>query len=504
MKTSLTTQAGLLTASRAAGQILNALLGIVVVRHLSKEEYGTFRQIYLMAATFLQVEFGFTESLYFVLPKFPQLRAAFLRQTVFAVGALQVLTGVVLLTFRWEVANFFNNPQLSGCLDLLVLYSGFSVISRIWEVELVAERRTPYAALVACLSEGVKVALAFVAIALSAGIRPLLWALVVATAVKFLAFMVFLMRDCDFFAGAGPFRTARPQVGYALSLWIPGFLSGVIGTQAHQYIVGHYFVPSQYALYAVACFQVPFVAILSTSMSEVFLVRMTEYCAQGCDSEIFRLWNAASRKALLVLAGIVAMLVVLARPIIVVLFTVQYRESAPLFAIMVLTFIFNGVFQDALLRAFSAMKAYAAFNVLRAGLGLVLGLLGVKFWGLKGAAVSIVFSLAIVNILQLVPCAKLMQVPLKEVLPWKDLAKIALVALVAAIATRTCLYVCPSEGIKLVLGIPLFALIYGGLSIASGLLSADEVRTVIKDVRSLRQGVQMSETDMVTASQDRH
>lgn len=475
MKTRLTTQATLLTAGRASGQILNAILAIVVVRHLSKAEYGTFRQIYLMAATYLQTEFGFTESLYFFLPKFPQLRAAFVRQTVFTVGAVQVLAGIVLLTFRQDVATFFNNPQLSDCLDLLVLYSGLLVITRIWEVELIAERRARFAAMIPLLSETLKVALSFVAIALSAGIRPLLWAFVAASALKFLAFLLFLAREFKLFVGAGSARMALPQVRYALYLWIPGVLSGVLSTQAHQYIVGHYFDPTQYAVYAVACFQVPFVATLSVSMSEIFLVRMTEYCAEERTTEIYKLWTNASRKALLLLIGIVAVLVILAQPVIIVLFTNQYRDSAPLFAIMVLIFLFNGIFQDSLFRASSAMKTYFGYNALRAGLSLALGLIGVKYWGLKGAALSIVVSLAIVNTLQLVSCAQIMHVSFSRILPWKDVAKMAVMAVIAALVVKLLLIRTVSPIISIIVGFPLFFITYAGLAVWLRLVSTDDL-----------------------------
>src|SRR5713101_914336 len=139
MKLRLTTQAGLLTVSRASAQVLNALVGIVVVRHLSQLEYGTFRQVYLLAATMLQTELGFIESLYFFIPSFPKLRSIFVRQSVVIVGAMQLLAGTLLLMFRQDIARFFNNPGLATCLDLLALYSGFSLITRIWEVELIAE-----------------------------------------------------------------------------------------------------------------------------------------------------------------------------------------------------------------------------------------------------------------------------------------------------------------------------------------------------------------------------
>ena len=501
MKLRLTAQAGLLTATRASGQLVNALVAIAVVRHLSRVEYGTFRQVYLLAATLLQTELGFIESLYFFVPRFPQLRAVFLRQSVVIVGAMQVLAGALLLTFRQDIARFFHNPGLTGCLDLLALYSGFSLITRIWEVELVAERRTPFAALVNGASEALKVMAMFIAVALSTGIRPLLWALVAATGLKFVAFLLFLSREFHLFANTGPIREAFPQIGYAMSLSIPAIFNGAIGSQAHQYIVGHYFDPAQYAIYAAACFQLPFVGVLNNSITEVLLVRVTEYCSQGRHLELYKLWINACRKALLIFAAIVFVVVVLAKPIVVTLFTSRYSASAPLFATMAVALLFNSIFQDALFRAHSAMKTYASFYFLRGGLSLGLGFAGLKLWGLWGVALSTVVSIGVVNILQLIPAARLLEVPFARVLPWKDALKTLLVAAVAALITGIAVHANSSPKVSLIVGFPLFAAIYAMLAIRMGLATKDEVFALTREFRSAFGSVLFSRRERQLASQ---
>jgi len=483
MKLRLTTQAGLLTASRASGQVLNALLGIVLVRHLTQVEYGTFRQVYLLAATMLQTELGFIESLYFFIPSFPKLRSAFVRQSVMVVAVMQLAGGTLLLIFKQNITHFFNNPELATCLDLLALYAGFSLITRIWEVELIAERRAPYAALVEGTFEALKVLLMFVALALSAGIRPLLWALVAANGLKFFAFILFLSREFRMFAAAGPLRQAAPQIGYAMSLWLPAMLNGAIGTQAHQYIVGHYFDPAQYAIYAVACFQVPFVGVLNNSITEVFLVRVTEYRSLGRSLELYDVWIKACRKALLLFAAIVAVVLVLAKPIIVVLFTDRYAASASLFAVMVTGLLFNSMFQDSVFRAHSAMKIYASFYALRGLLSLVLAFIGLKFWGLWGVALSTVLSIGIVNMLQLGPVARLLKVPFTKVLAWKDAALTLIIAAFAALATWICVHRVSSPKADLLIGMPLFGLVYGALAIRLGLVQKTEVVALTQEIR---------------------
>ena len=484
MKVRLASQAGLLALSRALGQVLNALVGIVLVRTLSQLDYGTFRQIFLLVATLVQTELGFVESLYFYLPTMPKLRAVFIRQTVFVLGSTQLLAGSLILIFRQEIARFFNNPGLASCLDLVALYSGLTMMTRIWEAELVADKRISGAALLAAGFESLKVTLMVAALLLSPGIRPLLWALVGAAALKFAAFLSCLFREFRWFTGAGPMGQGLPQVSYAMALWIPAILNGAIGGQAHQYIVSHYFDPTQYGIYSVACFQVPFVAILTNSIGEILLVRATEYCSQRRTPELYTLWMNVCRKTLPIYVAIASVLFVLARPIIVTIFTERYRASAPLFALMVLGLVPYSIFQDGLFRACSAMKTYGMFYALRAVLSVGLGFAGLKLWGLWGVALSSVLTIAIVNLLQLVPAAKILQVPFSKVLPWRDMAKMVVAAALTASAIATLLRVSPSHSISLIAGFPLFGILYGGLVIKLGVISSAEVLVVLRGIRS--------------------
>lgn len=483
MKLRLTTQVGMLTFARALGQIFNALVGIVVVRKLSQLDYGTFRQIFLLAATLVQTELGFIESLYFFLPTVPTLRAVLIRQSLAIVGAMQLLAGILMLIFRQNIATFFNNPGLAASMDLLALYSGLTLITRIWEVELVADKRAITAAVVGLGFESLKVMLMLVALLVFPGIRPLLWALVAATALKFAGFLAALFREFRWFVGAGSIRHGLPQVPYAMALWIPAMLNGAIGGQAHQYIVGHYFNPVQYATYAVACFQVPFVAILANSISEVLLVRATEYSSQGWHRELYALWINACKKGLLLYVAIAVVLMVLAEPIIVTLFTDRYRQSAPLFAVMVIGFLSFGVFQDGLFRACSAMKTYGFFYALRAVLSVSFAFVGLKLFGLWGVALSTVLSLLIVNVFQLVPAAKLLQVSFARVLPWSDVGKMLFAATMAGSATAVLRHLV-SPKVSLILGFPLFGIVYSGLAIKLGIVSSAEVLAVLQEAKT--------------------
>jgi O-antigen/teichoic acid export membrane protein len=292
-----------------------------------------------------------------------------------------------------------------------------------------------------------------------------------------------LGREFRWFVDAGSLRQGGPQFGYAMALWIPGLLNGGIAIQTPQYVVAHYFDPAQYAIYAVACFQLPFVGILSNSISEVMLVRATEYYSQGRLVDLYDLWINGCKKALLLYIGVIGVVVSLAKPLITVLFTSRYDASVQLFAIMCLGLVFNAIFQDCIFRACSAMKTYAFFYTLRAALNVVLAFAGLKLWGLWGVALSTVVAPAIVNLFQLLPIAKLLRVPFGRVLPWAEIAKMLLAASAGALVIRLSTYKLTSATATLVTGLVLYGIVYAALAIKLQLVSRTEIFALFHELR---------------------
>ncbi len=484
----LTTQAGLLAGSRAAGQIANALVGVVVVRFLSQNEFGTFRQIYLLYATLLVLtDLGLCESLYYFLPRQPQRNVTILRRAILATGALQIVAGAALLGFAAQIGRFFNNPQLPSFMGLFALALGLNVMTRQWDVQLIAAQKIPLAAVVSGGFEVLKVVFLLVAVILVPDVRSLLWAMVAAGGLKFLAYGWYLAKEYGLFTATAPGGGASEQFSYALALGGPAILN-IAATQAHQFIVGYSFLPAEYAVYSVACFQVPFIGVLATSIIEVMLVRITTARAQERYNEVRRVWNSACTKALMIFMPMAVGLAALSTPLISLFFTRRYAEAAPLFSILMIALPLQALFTDNVLRAYGEMKSYSGFYASRLALGLGLGAAGVYFFHLWGVAISSVLALAIIKGWQLRKVASLLKVPYGSVLPWMQVAKIALASAVAALPAAACARFIGVPAIALAVGLPLYAVVYLLLAFWLGLVQQEEILAVWNEVKSFFAG----------------
>lgn len=484
MKLSLTTQAGLLAASRATGQVLNALVGIVLVRFISQEDYGTFRQVYLLFATLVVLtDLGLSESLYYFLPRnLGQRRRLMLRSTL-VVGLAQVALGVAMIAGRTALGRFFNNPDLPQFVGFLAVYIGLSAITRLWEVQLVAEQRVPLAALVTGGFEALKVGLMFASLAIQPGIAGLMWALVGSVSLKMMAYAWFLLREFRSSA-AGEASGGGEQFRYAMALWVPGILN-TLAMQAHQFIVGYSFTPAEYAIYSVACFQVPLIGVLTTSIIEIMLVRVTQARAEGREEEVRQVWYQASTKSLLVFVPIAVGLAAAAHPLIVLLFTPKYAAAAPLFAILMASLPLSAVFTNNMLRAYGAMTDYAKFYTARLILGLVLGIAGVVWMGMWGVALSSVVTLYLIVGWQLTRVAELLRVSFAVVLPWRDIGKILTAALLAAVPAGAWAWLIPWPAAAVAAALSSYAAVYALLALKMGLLQREDLRGLSNDAMRL-------------------
>jgi O-antigen/teichoic acid export membrane protein len=507
MKLSLASQAGLLAASRAAGQVLNALVGIVVVRFISQEDYGTFRQVYLLFATLVVLtDLGVTESLYYFLPRHPGQRRNLMLRSTWVVGLAQVVGGVALLLGAPALGRFFNNSELVNYVGLLALYIGLSAVTRLWEVQLVAEQRVPLAAAVTGGFEALKVGLMFVSLAVQPGLAGLMWALVAGAGLKALAYAWFLVVEFAWGAGAVARRAGEDggsgeQFRYAMALWVPGILN-TLAMQAHQFIVGYSFTPAEYAIYAVACFQVPLIGVLTTSIIEVMLVRVTEARAQGREDEVRHVWHQASTKSLLVFIPIAVGLAVAARPLITLLFTPAYAAAAPLFAILMISLPLSAVFTNNMLRAYGAMTDYAKFYTVRLVLGLALGVAGVTWLGMWGVALSSVVTLYLIVGWQLTRVAELLRVRFVAVLPWASLGKIVLASLLAALPAGACAWWITWPAAAVAAALTSYAIAYALLALKMGLLERKDLRGIADDTKRVlaRLGVVQSKAKGAAAA----
>ena len=101
----------------------------------------------------------------------------------------------------------------------------------------------------------------------------------------------------------------------------------------HYYVVAASVDAATFAIYAVGCFQIPFVDLVVTPTGNVMMVRMREAVTAGRPDAVLATWHDTTYKLALFFLPIIGILVVTARELIPFLFTVRYSASIPIFMV---------------------------------------------------------------------------------------------------------------------------------------------------------------------------
>src|SRR5260370_2029136 len=227
----------------------------------------------------------------------------------------------------------------------------------------------------------------------------------------------------------------RRQLSYALPLGIAGLLYA-LQIDLHNYFVSNRFGPAIFAIYAVGTAQLPLVSMLQEAASSVIIPRISVLQRKGDIHEIIRQMARAMRKLAAAYLPIYAVLLVLGREFIRFLFTDQYVDSWPVFAVNLTLLPLSIVLYDRLCRAFAEQRYF----LIRLRVVLVLVIIpllwfGMAYFGMVGAISAVVAaSLAERSVLS-IRFGSVLGVTGKDVVLLKDIAKLAVAALVAALLT---------------------------------------------------------------------
>jgi len=241
------------------------------------------------------------------------------------------------------------------------------------------------------------------------------------------------------------------------------------------------FDAATFAVYSVGCLQVPLVEVLSVSVVNVMMVSMAQARRDGREPVVISMWHDTVRKLALVFFPLVALLLIVARDLIVLLFTETYAASVPVFMAWSLAILFAAIPIDGLLRVYAQMQLLLVINIVRLAV-----VAGGMYWfvsgmGLVGAVLITMLALAVGKAMGLARMMTCWHVDLGRLLPWRELGSIAVATVAVCLPA---LWVASQVPASPVVRLMVISLIYGGgyivLAWTAGLVRKSEREILLK------------------------
>lgn len=420
-------RAAILTLSRLANYGLMLVSPIILVRLLSVEQFGRYREFLLYASVLQSLAvFSINDSLLYCIPARPLSRWRTVRQTALLIAASSLITVGVL-----AVLDRVSGGRVVGPLLLpLCVYTLFCVNLDFWDYYWVATDQAGRVFVYSALRLGSRVAVATVTAALTHEVHVIIWALVALEGVRVLgaaAVVLIVERTASEPPLAEPWRE---QLRYCVPSGTASVLA-MLNRNLSSIVVTKVLGAVALAQYTIGRFGEPVVVTLRNSISAVVLPEMVSRERRSREAPL-ALWQRATVVNLIVLAPVIVLVERYARPLIETVFGRDYAPAAIVLQIYMLV-VARECFDFApALRALNRTRPLVESNTASIAACAVMLAILVPSAGVAGAMAAFALG-ALVDACWL--ARRTMRhygVRLSELIPWASLGRVAAAALLAA------------------------------------------------------------------------
>lgn len=466
------------------GRLLSYAVMFVVplinVRTLSVEEYGYYRQFWLILETLTPMMIlGFSRSLLYYLPRHDtrEQRGAYITQTV-----MFLITGALIAMGIYWLMGHYLGEGLGAAARAFYWRLCFFTLGWIgtdyMEVIFVAQERPLAQSVYHATAWGVQAAVVIAASYLSHDVNTIIWALTIYSAARLLFAIVYTNARYKFSFRGVSWESIREQVHFAVPVGLAG-IALILVSQTDKFIISRYMGREAFAVYSVGAFQVPLANVIQTSIGNVTFPLISKYQKAGNLAAMADLWRRATIKTVTLFFPMFVFLELTARPFITILFTEKYAAATPVFMIYLLLFLRSSVETGAIIQAFNkTVFVFACFFVgfaVNVGLGILL----FKAIGRLGVPISAVFTMTAIGVVTMVYSARLVKMSVFKMFPTAEVAKRFLAAAFpGAVLWLACKKFPITNIVELLVACAIYTLMYAIVCYVTKLVTFDDVRSM--------------------------
>jgi O-antigen/teichoic acid export membrane protein len=433
---SLKSQSAWLLFAKVVGFAFSFLLPLLVVRFLTQEKVGVYRQVFLVIANANAIlPLGVAISAYYYLSRETERRAS----AVFNILIFNFIAGglacLALFFYPQFLGNIFHNEEITRLAPKIGIVIWFWIFSSFLETAAVANQEARMATAFIILAQFTKTLLMVSAVILFGSVEAFVYAAMIQAIFQSCVLLVYLNSRFPRFWTKFDFKFFREQLIYALPFGLAGLL-WTLQTDIHNYFVGYRFSASDYAIYAYGCFELPLIAMISESVTSVLIPRMSKLQAENDKREMIRLTTRAMQKLAFFYFPVYAFLLITAQTFIVTLFTRNYEASVPIFLINITLMPFYIWIVDPIVRAYKELGRFLLILRIFIFTALIAALyFGIQNFDLRGMIAIVVIAVLTEKLISSVAVLRKLEVNATDVSLLKDVAKTAVCAVLAGIFT---------------------------------------------------------------------
>lgn len=433
---SLSDRAGFLIIANLVKYAVGFVLPMVLVRLLTKNDYGSYQQMILIGTAISGVlTLGLPTSVYYFYhgsERMPSLVA----QTTLMLAASGVVGTLIVFFGADHFASLLNNESATSLLKIYACSLMFMIGSEHCMDSMIAQGRYRAAVTFEIGETFVRVCTLLAPLWLGYGFTGLIAGLVTYSVLRYVGRVSFQLIGSGLdFSGWRKHVFLREQLDYSVPVALVS-LVGWIGGTLNRGMLAAAFSPARYAIYAVGALEIPVDVIFQASVSNVLRASLPPLIRDGNLAEVTRIIREASRKLSIIVLPSFVFLFGYSYEFITVLFTSRYEESVSVFRIFLWMMPLNMLVLSSIPHAFGKPKFNLYIVAATTGLLVALGYTLLKTIGFYGPAIAAVTTQYVQVSAYLLVVRKLTKSSIRQLLPLAHILRVLLAAAAALLVSR--------------------------------------------------------------------
>jgi len=428
---SLSHQVGILSLGRVFAYAVMFLVPLVNVRTLEVEEYGYYRQFWLLIETLSPLlVLGFPRSLQYFLShaQTREERSAYITQSVLLPACAAALA-ILVYALMSNILGAGLGSTVRAFFWRLSLITFCLVTTDFMDIIFVSERRPVAQSVYYFASSGTQAVCVMLASALTHDVNSIVWTITCFAVARFLFGIGYTHTRYGLTLDHVSGKTIRNHLSFAVPLGLAQVALTFVA-QTDKFLISRYLGREAFAVYAAGAFQIPFANIVLSSIANVTFPRMVEYQRLANYGAMVTLWRNAVLKTVVLFFPTFVLLEILARPFITILFTETYAGAVPVFMMYLVLFLHSSADSGAIIQAHKRNGFLLKGLLVGFVLNLLLSMGLFRVLGRIGIPLSTVITMSVYHGVNLWYSAKLCGASFLDLVPVRGLVARFGVALV--------------------------------------------------------------------------
>jgi O-antigen/teichoic acid export membrane protein len=457
----LSRQAFILSGARCLAFALTALHPVVLTRILSKSDFGTYAQFYLIALSLIPLgEMGVSQGIYYFLPKNGVKKRAIAFQACLLTFVTGLVVCSVLLVLDRYLSELIGNPHIIVLVPFMAIYCFCLIASSSFEALMIADGNCNLASAFTLVMQLINSSALIGGALTCRSLEGIMTAICVASGLRLLIQYLYIGHSFGYPLVSADISGIGKTLDYVLPTGAANFIWSLQG-KFQGYIVSALFSPLVFAVYSIGTVSLPFVGIITATAGNVMMPEISRTASDAYGrSHIIAVWNAAIRKMNLFLMPMFVFFFIMAEPFIVLMYTGQYLESVILFKLSLLNVLIASINNGALIGGMGESHYLMRLSILRIPLSFAILVPLTIVYGVVGAVLGNVLVTVLIILIEFRKVASLLDVKVIELIRWGDSGRIFIAALVACLPITIINVAEWTPVLALTVGISIYAVAY--------------------------------------------